>query len=272
MDDDDEGWLGLDLNGSQPRFTEQAGGTGHNSLVSAVERAKVALSRVNAGEEMSWEAWREYGKALNEGREAFPSKTEFGQWVVSEGLDKFRSDNLSLQKEVNKHERLAAMWLASKPEEEQEALSLFPNARTPRGLYFKWLSEIKRREAEPSGGSNPNLRPPDEKEEKRIRNLKDRAASTTSEPERDAALNQIEKMKEDGINVDMVMDQKGEDEERDEYFDEKRRRECIAEKLAKHFIGKKSVRHIRHVILVAYPETEYLEQFELDILEGETNV
>ena len=268
--DDDEGWLGLDLNGRQPRFTEQAGGTGHNSLVSAVERAKAALSRVNAGEEMSWEAWRDYGKSLNAGREAFPKDEDFGKWVASEGLDKFVSDKLSFTKEVNMHERLAAMWIASKPEEEQEALSLFPKTRTPRGLYSKWLSEVKKREAESNG--NPNLRPPDEKEEKRIRNLKDRAASTTSKPERDAALNQIEKMKEDGINVDMVMDQKAEDEERDEYFDEKRRRECIAEKLAKHFIGKKSVRHIRHVILVAYPETEYLEQFELDILEGETNV
>jgi hypothetical protein len=70
----------------------------------------------------------------------------------------------------------------------------------------------------------------------------------------------------------MVMDQKGEDEERDEYFDEKRKREGAAERLARHFLSKNSVRHIRHLILVAYPETKDLEQFELDILEGETNV
>lgn len=268
--DDDEGWLGLDLNGRQPKFTESAGGTGHNSLVSVVQNAREALNRVYAGEEMSWEAWRDYGEALNEGREAFPSDEEFGKWVVSEGLDKFVCRNLRHTKVVLRDERAAAMWIASKPEEEQEAISLFPNARTPRGLYTKWLAEIKKREDKPS--SNPNLRPPDEKEEKRIRNLKDRAASTDSESERDAALNQIAKMKEDGINVDMVMDQKGEDEERDEYFDEQRIRKGIAERLAKHFLDKKSLRHIRHLVLVAYPETEDLEQFELDILEGETNV
>jgi len=268
--DDDEGWLGLDLNGRQPKFTDSAVGTGHNSLVSVVQSARKALDRVYAGEEMSWEAWRDYGKALNEGREAFPSNEEFGKWVVSEDLDKFVCGKLPQRKNVDRHERSAAMWIASKPEEEQEALSLFPNARTPRGLYSKWLAEIKKLENKPS--SNPNLRPPDEKEEKRIRSLKDRAASTTSESERDAALNQIAKMKEDGINVDMVMDQKGEDEERDEYFDEQRIRKGIAERLAKHFLDKKSVRHIRHLVLVAYPETEDLEQFELDILEGETNV
>ena len=219
---------------------------------------------------MSWEAWREYGKALNEGREAFPSNKEFGKWVESESLDKLYCPKLGQKKILKRDERLAAMWLASKPEEEQEALSLFPSARTPRGLYSKWVAELKKREDKPN--SNSNLRPPDEKEEKRIRNLKDRAASTTSEPERDAALNQIAKMKEDGINVDMVMDQKGEDEERDEYFDEKRKREGAAERLARHFLSKNSVRHIRHLILVAYPETKDLEQFELDILEGETNV
>jgi len=269
--DDDEGWLGLDLNGRQPRLTDNIGGTGHNSLVSVVQNARKALDRVYAGEEVSWEAWRDYGKALNEGRRAFPSDKEFGKWVESEGLDKFYCNNLLHKKNVNRPERSAAMWLASKPEEEQEALSLFPSSRAPRGLYTKWLAEIKKREGNPSG-SNPNLRPPDEKEEKRIRNLKDRAASTDSESERNAALNQIAKMKEDGINVDMVMDQKGEDEERDEYFDEQRIRKGIAERLAKHFLDKKSVRHIRHLVLVAYPETEDLEQFELDILEGETNV
>lgn len=266
----EESWLGLDLNGRQPKLNRPYENIGHNSLVNVVQSARKALDRVYASEEMSWEAWREYGKALNEGRGAFPSDEDFGRWVLSEGLGEFVCNKLLHTKSVTRPERAAAMWLASKPEEEQEAISLFPSARTPRGLYTKWLAELKKREDKPN--SNPNLRPPDEKEEKRIRNLKDRAASTTSEPERDAALNQIAKMKEDGINVDMVMDQKGEDEERDEYFDEKRKREGAAERLARHFLSKNSVRHIRHLILVAYPETKDLEQFELDILEGETNV
>ena len=268
MDDDDEDWLGLDLSGNQPKFATNTEGLGHNSLGSVADRARAALSRVYAGEEMSWEAWRDYGKALNEGREAFPSNEEFGKWVVSEGLDKFVQSNLDRTKVVHTEARVAAMWIASEPEEEQEALSLFPNISTPRGLYSKWKAHLKKLLSNPrgSGSNNSGLRSPDEKEKKRIKNLKDRAASTTSEPERDAVNKKLAKMKEDGIDVDMVEDQEEYDENRDEYFKEKDHREEIAVRLAKQFISDNRVRLVRHLILVAYPETAELEQFELDNL------
>lgn len=125
---------------------EKVKNLGHNSLSTVVKQAKAALVQIQKGEGITWEGWRDYGKALNEGREAFPSDEEFGQWVVSEGLDKIVSPNLGHTKNVHSDERVAAMWIAKSPKEEQEALELFPNARTPRGLHAKWKEHVKKLE------------------------------------------------------------------------------------------------------------------------------
>lgn len=138
---DDEEYLNINPN-------HKGKSVGHNSLNLVVEEAKKALSRIQRGEVIAWEGWREYGVALNVGRGEYPSDEEFGQWVVSEGLDKFVTVNLTFTKYVNQKEREAAMWIASSPEEEQQALLLFPNARTPRGLHAKWKEHEKKLEEE----------------------------------------------------------------------------------------------------------------------------
>jgi len=134
---DDEEYLNINPN-------HKGKSVGHNSLNLVVEEAKKALSRIQRGEVIAWEGWREYGVALNVGRGEYPSDEEFGQWVVSEGLDKFVCGNLPQTKYVDRHERAAAMWIASSPEEEQQALLLFPSARTPRGLHAKWKEHEKK--------------------------------------------------------------------------------------------------------------------------------
>lgn len=91
------------------------------------KRAKAALVKAREAEADAWEAWREYGQALNEGRDMFTSNNGFHDWMVSRQLGG-----------THDHERAAAMWIARRPGEEAHARSLFPDPKTPRGLHTKW--------------------------------------------------------------------------------------------------------------------------------------
>ena len=202
----EEDFLGLDLSGPNPKFKDETTeGIGHNSLVSVVEKAKTALARIQRGEGITWEGWRDYGVALNEGKSVFKDDDKgFGQWIVSEGLDKLPNSNLLIEKSVVWEERAAAMWIASSPEEEQQALLLFPNARTPRGLHAKWKDRPKEK--------------PDEKTKETISRLKDKVNdSATTEPERQAIQKKLDKFEKQGIDINFKTEEEKEQTEEEEH-------------------------------------------------------
>lgn len=103
-----------------------------------------------------------------------------------------------------------------------------------------------------------------QEEEKRIRNMKDRAASTDSEAERIAVQKKLDKYRDEGVDVDAVMDQKEEDQEREGYFREKQNREGIALRLATKLIEQGNTRVIKSLVLSAFPSEAQLLQAERD--------
>lgn len=244
----EEDFLGLDLSGSTPKFKEsRTDSFGHNSLASVVEKAKAALARIQRGEGITWEGWRDYGKALNDGRKDFPSDEEFGQWVVSEGLDKFVCGNLPQTKMVERHERNAAMWIAKSPEEEQEALLLFPNVRTPRGLYAKWKDRPKEK--------------PDEKTQETISRLKDKIKDpATTEPERQAIQKKLDKFEDQGIDINF------ESEEEKEQRQEQKHQEVVdkAQYLTDNILG--NPKQIRACLVYLAKNAEQLDKLIKEIL------
>jgi hypothetical protein len=130
------------------------------------------------------------------------------------------------------------------------------------GWHDKWKKDQK-----PTVGVVPtdsNLRLPDQKEAERIKNLKDRQASTDSEAEKEAVQRKLDKYKEQGVDVDAVVDQKQEDQNRDEYFREKATRDEIAIRIATKLVEQANIRVIKTLVLHAFPNTEELEQAELD--------
>lgn len=75
--------------------------------------AKIALERVERGEDDTMAGWLAYGAALNEGREQFSADDDynFGKWKQENVYD-----NLSESfPHPNKHEEAAAMWAARDP-------------------------------------------------------------------------------------------------------------------------------------------------------------
>lgn len=107
-----------------------------------------------------------------------------------------------------------------------------------------------------------------QEEEKRIRNMKDRAASTDSEAERIAVQKKLDKYRDEGVDVDAVMDQKEEDQEREGYFREKQTREGIALRLATKLIEQGNTRVIKSLVLSAFPSEAQLLQAERDYTQG----
>lgn len=103
-----------------------------------------------------------------------------------------------------------------------------------------------------------------QEEAKRIRNMKDRAASTDSEAERIAVQKKLDKYRDEGVDVDAVMDQKEEDQEREGYFREKQNREEIALRLATKLIEQGNTRVIKSLVLSAFPSEAQLLQAERD--------
>lgn len=249
--EDNEGWLGIDFSGVRPVINSQAGHNQKSELDTIVEDALRGLAMVKQGEEQTIAGWIAYGVALNKGRAMFPSNEQFGQWVVSNNL-----------MGTNDMDRLGAMWAAEDPDRLYKILEQNPKVTTVRGAHAKWKKDQK-----PSFGvvpTDPNLRLPDQKEAERIKNLKDRAASTDSEAEKEAVQRKLDKYKEQGVDVDAVVDQKQEDQNRDEYFREKATRDEIAIRIATKLVEQANIRVIKTLVLHAFPNTEELEQAELD--------
>ena len=128
---------------------------------------------------------------------------------------------------------------------------LSQKATTPEG-YQEAKREVQKRRKATQG------------EEKRIRNMKDRAASTDSEAERIAVQKKLDKYRDEGVDVDAVMDQKEEDQEREGYFREKQNREQIALRLATKLIEQGNTRVIKSLVLSAFPSEAQLLQAERD--------
>lgn len=108
---------------------------GHNEttvrLGMLAHDAKIALERVERGEDDAMAGWLAYGAALNEGRDLFPSDEQFGQWVE-------QTVNTNLVVTPRPEERLAAMWAAREPINFQAMKEQNPRVRTVRGLHAKW--------------------------------------------------------------------------------------------------------------------------------------
>ena len=250
--EDDEGWLGIDFSGVRPVINSQAGHNQKSELDAIVEDALRGLAMVKQGEEHTIAGWITYGVALNKGREMFPSDEQFGRWVMA---------NLA-NTDVHPKDRQAAMWAAEDPDRLYKILEQNPKVTTVRGAHAKWKKGQK-----PTVGvvpTNPDLRLPDQKEAERIKNLKDRQASTDSEAEKEAVQKKLDKYKEQGVDVDAVVDQKQEDQNRDEYFREKATRDEIAIRIATKLVEQANIRVIKTLVLHAFPNTEELEQAELD--------
>lgn len=170
---EDEGdWLNLDLSGNQPKIKESVG---HNSGI--IARARSGLEKVSRGDAFVEEGWLEYGAALNEGREQFPSDEQFGQWLVSSNLEHT----------VDRKDRSAAMWAAGDLHRYYGTKEEFPRVKTIRGLHAKFKLKNKR-----------------EKEEK-ARKLVERQDGVTNDGEKQAIQKQLDKLVKEGVNLDKVV-------------------------------------------------------------------
>jgi hypothetical protein len=252
-DDEDTDWLNLDLSGVRPEIKGNAGHNQMSELDQIAQEMKRGLNLVAEGEEAATQGWLIYGVARNKGRAKFPvgDNKRFNEWLAN--------TNLVF---VHPNDAAAASWAASNPEQFEQMREKYPNVRTVRGWHDKWKKDQK-----PTVGVVPtdsNLRLPDQKEAERIKNLKDRQASTDSEAEKEAVQRKLDKYKEQGVDVDAVVDQKQEDQNRDEYFREKATRDEIAIRIATKLVEQANIRVIKTLVLHAFPNTEELEQAELD--------
>jgi len=122
---------------------------GHNErsfrLDALAAEAREGLAKVEQGEEYTIGGWLAYGHALNEGRALFPGDREFGEWVDANALRQVAGADGTLR-DVEDHERKAAMWAAANAEQFEEARQR-GNPRTIRGIYAKW-KEIEAERAE----------------------------------------------------------------------------------------------------------------------------
>lgn len=262
MEDEDD-WLGLDLSGDQPTIKSNAGHNQKHELDKYAEEAKRGLQMVGEGEEHVIAGWLVYGAALNKGRGDFLSDEQFGQWK-----EKSVFPNLGITK-PKWDDEAAAMWAAEDPDLLYRILEENPRIRTVRGAHDKWKKDNPK--PKPPKGvvpTDPNLRLPTEEEAKRIKNLKDRAASTEYEPEKQAVQKKLDKLKESGIDVNSVVDQAEEDAERDAYYNEKQQRDALARKIADHLYRTKDVDTIKSLILNVFPSIEDLQKAESIYING----
>lgn len=122
---------------------------GHNErsfrLDELAAEARNGLEAVEKGEEFTIGGWLAYGHALNEGRALFPSDEQFGQWIDENGLRQLVGHE-GAPRDVNEHERAAAMWAATNADQFEEARQR-GNPRTIRGIHAKW-KEIEAERAE----------------------------------------------------------------------------------------------------------------------------
>jgi len=144
---------------------------GHNErsyrLDALAEEAREGLAKVQQGEEYTIGGWLAYGCALNEGRALFPSDEQFGQWIDQNGLRQVAGHDGTLR-DVEDHERKAAMWAAENADQFDEARQR-GNPRTIRGIHAKWKEieaerseEERKRVAAEAQGPAPKAKPDQE--------------------------------------------------------------------------------------------------------------
>lgn len=121
-------------------------GRGSNRLAFIANEARQALDRVLQGEESAIGGWLAYGHALIEGRELHKGDTEFGRWLDENSLRQVVGPD-GFPREINDHERAAAIWAAANPVQFEEARQR-GNPRTIRGIHAKWKEIEAEREAE----------------------------------------------------------------------------------------------------------------------------
>jgi hypothetical protein len=258
-------------------YVVETGNLGHNrkkELDKCVEDALLGLQMVKQGEADTIAGWIAYGAALNEGRELFPGNLEFGQWKHSNGICDNRCQECKPLDQVGPTQPLhqdvqAAMWAAEDPDRLYRILEENPKVTTVRGAHAKWKKDNLKKVPKGVVPTDPNLRLPTEEEAKRIKNLKDRAASTGSEPEKQAVQSKLEKLKESGVDVNSVMDQAGEDREREQYFAEKQQRDVVARRIADYLYQTGDVDTIKSLVLNVFPSIEELQKAESIYINGE---
>lgn len=276
MDDDEYAeLLGLDLTGRQPSVKSNAGHNKQTELDKYAEDARRGLAMVQQGEDDVIAGWIIYGEALKKGREEFPSDEQFGEWKHREGLCDSRCRECKRVGQLDTHQpyykdALSSMWAAEDPDRMYKVLEENPKIRTVRGAHAKWKKDNPTPKT-PKGGSStdPNLRLPTEEEAKRIRNMKDRIASTDSEPEKEAVQKKLEKLKESGIDVDSVVSQEEEDNEREAYRNKQRPLDYMANEIARILIDTKDYSFVAALAKAAYPKDGELEQAYEIITEGQ---
>lgn len=121
-------------------------GLGDNRLAFVADEARQALGRVLQGEESAIGGWLAYGFALIEGRDLNKSDSEFGKWLDDNSLRQVVGPD-GFAREINDHERAAAMWAAANPVQFDEARQR-GNPRSIRGIHAKWKEIEAEREAE----------------------------------------------------------------------------------------------------------------------------
>lgn len=160
--DDEGGFLGLNLDGNQPKVETPSSGLGHNSEAEIIGRVKSTIKSLVKLEEEHEEAIQTLvenqegereaillvlGKQLLEGKKG-KSKENFGKWV--------NRNFPNLRNTLDKDEQAAVIWAAEFPEQHQEMLDKHPRVRTTRGLYDKWKAQKKAKgtSSENTGGSD----------------------------------------------------------------------------------------------------------------------
>lgn len=139
--------------------------------------ARKGLENIERGEEFTIGGWLAYGHALNEGRALFPSDEQFGQWLDENGLRQVVGQG-GCVREVNDHERTAAMWGAANADEFEEARQR-GNPRTMRGIHAKH-KEIKAERAREAFEAEQRANA-----EARAADVQERTESTGSKPDQE---------------------------------------------------------------------------------------
>jgi len=121
------------------------GGKGHNTnpeLDSIAKDAKDALKSLKSADSKGLDSWVKYGKALARGRAIHTSDEQFGAWIKENSLDvigKFGKETLK----TNAHERSAAIWSATNPDQFELMKKNHPVVFTVRGLHAKWKAYVR---------------------------------------------------------------------------------------------------------------------------------
>jgi hypothetical protein len=162
-------FIGVDLNGSQPRLIEEPAGLGHNSEVGIIARINYTLDSldklreghekelhfvVDKQEDEGEALLATLGKQLLEGRKLHKSDSAFGKFCLR--------NFPNLRKKLDKDELTALVWAAEFPEQRQGMSEKYPRVKTTRGAYAKWKKEQKEPPSDTNGDTD-SVPPKDDK-------------------------------------------------------------------------------------------------------------